>query len=202
MPTHCSAPRSTAAPHPPRQGARDVRGRRPPPAAGGDRSALGLRRRVRPADPGQGRRPDPAVGVVVRAARRPRSLALRVGRARPACPRRRGRRELAARSMLVRRAERVDAECVVRGYLAGSGWAEYRRSGEVCGHRLPDGLREADRLPEPIFTPSTKAEVGHDENISRAAARRHGRRATWPASSRSAPSRSTSRARDRAARRA
>jgi phosphoribosylaminoimidazole-succinocarboxamide synthase len=75
--------------------------------------------------------------------------------------------ELASRSMLVRRAERVDAECVVRGYLAGSGWAEYRRSGEVCGHRLPDGLREADRLPEPIFTPSTKAEVGHDENISR-----------------------------------
>jgi phosphoribosylaminoimidazole-succinocarboxamide synthase len=69
--------------------------------------------------------------------------------------------------MLVRRAERVDAECVVRGYLAGSGWAEYQRSGEVCGHRLPDGLREADRLPEPIFTPSTKAEVGHDENISR-----------------------------------
>jgi len=76
-------------------------------------------------------------------------------------------RELAPRSMLVRRAERVDAECVVRGYLAGSGWAEYRRDGAVCGHRLPDGLREADRLPEPIFTPSTKAEIGHDENISR-----------------------------------
>ena len=76
--------------------------------------------------------------------------------------------ELASRSMLVRRAERVDAECVVRGYLAGSGWAEYGRTGEVCGHPLPDGLREADRLPEPIFTPSTKAEVGHDENISRA----------------------------------
>lgn len=75
--------------------------------------------------------------------------------------------ELAARSMLVRRADRIDAECVVRGYLAGSGWAEYRRSGEVCGHPLPGGLREADRLPEPIFTPSTKAEVGHDENISR-----------------------------------
>ena len=75
--------------------------------------------------------------------------------------------ELAPRSMLVRRADRVDAECVVRGYLAGSGWAEYQRSGEVCGHRLPEGLREADRLPEPIFTPSTKAEVGHDENISR-----------------------------------
>jgi phosphoribosylaminoimidazole-succinocarboxamide synthase len=75
--------------------------------------------------------------------------------------------ELAGRSMLVRRAERIDAECVVRGYLAGSGWAEYRQSGGVCGHRLPAGLREADLLPEPIFTPSTKAEVGHDENISR-----------------------------------
>lgn len=69
--------------------------------------------------------------------------------------------------MLVRRAERIDAECVVRGYLAGSGWAEYRRSGSVVGHALPAGLREAGRLPEPIFTPSTKAEVGHDENISR-----------------------------------
>ena len=75
--------------------------------------------------------------------------------------------ELAGRSMLVRRADRIDAECVVRGYLAGSGWAEYRRDGMVGGHRLPDGLQEAERLPEPIFTPSTKAEVGHDENITR-----------------------------------
>ena len=75
--------------------------------------------------------------------------------------------ELAGRSMLVRRARRIDAECVVRGYLAGSGWAEYQRSGTVVGHALPAGLREADRLPEPIFTPSTKAEVGHDENITR-----------------------------------
>jgi len=75
--------------------------------------------------------------------------------------------ELSPRSMLVRRAERVDAECVVRGYLAGSGWAEYQRAGTVCGHRLPLGLEEASRLPEPIFTPSTKAEIGHDENISR-----------------------------------
>jgi phosphoribosylaminoimidazole-succinocarboxamide synthase len=74
---------------------------------------------------------------------------------------------LARRSMLVRRADRVDAECVVRGYVAGSGWAEYRRNGRICGHELPGGLREADRLPEPIFTPSTKAEVGHDENITR-----------------------------------
>jgi len=56
----------------------------------------------------------------------------------------------------------------VRGYLAGSGWVEYQRTGMVCGHPLPAGLREADRLPEPIFTPSTKAEVGHDENITRA----------------------------------
>lgn len=75
--------------------------------------------------------------------------------------------ELAGRSMLVRRADRIDAECVVRGYLAGSGWAEYRRSGMVGGHALPPNLREADRLPEPIFTPSTKADVGHDENITR-----------------------------------
>jgi phosphoribosylaminoimidazole-succinocarboxamide synthase len=75
--------------------------------------------------------------------------------------------ELASRTMLVRRAKRVDAECVVRGYLAGSGWVEYQRSGAVGGHALPAGLREAERLPEPIFTPSTKAEVGHDENITR-----------------------------------
>jgi phosphoribosylaminoimidazole-succinocarboxamide synthase len=74
---------------------------------------------------------------------------------------------LAGRVTLARRAERIDAECVVRGYLAGSGWAEYRASGMVGGHRLPAGLREADPLPEPIFTPSTKAEVGHDENITR-----------------------------------
>jgi phosphoribosylaminoimidazole-succinocarboxamide synthase len=75
--------------------------------------------------------------------------------------------ELAGRVMLVRRAQRVDAECVVRGYLAGSGWIEYQRTGAVGGHQLPDGLREAQQLPEPIFTPSTKAEVGHDENITR-----------------------------------
>jgi phosphoribosylaminoimidazole-succinocarboxamide synthase len=75
--------------------------------------------------------------------------------------------ELAGRVTLARRAQRIDAECVVRGYLAGSGWAEYRADGAVGGHRLPQGLREAERLPEPIFTPSTKAEVGHDENITR-----------------------------------
>ena len=73
---------------------------------------------------------------------------------------------LRGRSMLVRRTTPVPIECVVRGYLAGSGWAEYRKTGAVCGVTLPSGLREADRLPEPIFTPSTKAESGHDLNIS------------------------------------
>jgi phosphoribosylaminoimidazole-succinocarboxamide synthase len=73
---------------------------------------------------------------------------------------------LRGRSMLVRRTEVFPVECVVRGYLAGSGWKDYLRDGEVCGHRLPAGLREADKLPEPIFTPATKAEEGHDENIS------------------------------------
>lgn len=69
------------------------------------------------------------------------------------------------RAMLVRRARRVDVECVVRGYLAGSGWQEYRRDGAVCDVALPAGLREGDRLPEPIFTPAAKAAAGHDQNI-------------------------------------
>ena len=73
---------------------------------------------------------------------------------------------LAGRSVIVRKCEVIPFECVARGYLAGSGWAEYRKNGHVCGIRLPDGLREADQLPEPIFTPATKAETGHDENIS------------------------------------
>lgn len=73
---------------------------------------------------------------------------------------------LRGRSMLVRRTEVFPVECVVRGYLAGSGWKDYQTTREVCGHKLPPGLRNSDRLPEPIFTPSTKAEVGHDENIS------------------------------------
>jgi phosphoribosylaminoimidazole-succinocarboxamide synthase len=73
---------------------------------------------------------------------------------------------LAGRSVIVRKCEVVPFECVARGYLAGSGWAEYRKTGHVCGIRLPEGLREADRLPRPIFTPATKAETGHDENIS------------------------------------
>jgi phosphoribosylaminoimidazole-succinocarboxamide synthase len=70
------------------------------------------------------------------------------------------------RSMLVRRTEPVPVECVARGYLSGSGWKEYQQTGSVCGVKLPSGLRESDRLPEPIFTPATKAESGHDVNIS------------------------------------
>jgi phosphoribosylaminoimidazole-succinocarboxamide synthase len=73
----------------------------------------------------------------------------------------------AGRTMLVRRLEMLPIECVARGYLAGSGWRDYRDSGAICGHRLPVGLREAERLAEPIFTPATKAESGHDENITR-----------------------------------
>ncbi|WIG60776.1 MAG: Phosphoribosylaminoimidazole-succinocarboxamide synthase [Ktedonobacterales bacterium] len=76
------------------------------------------------------------------------------------------REQLAGRSMIVRKAKRIDFECVARGYLAGSAWSEYRASGMVCGVRLPAGLRQADELPEPIFTPAIKAESGHDENIS------------------------------------
>ncbi|HTI55103.1 MAG TPA: phosphoribosylaminoimidazolesuccinocarboxamide synthase [Verrucomicrobiae bacterium] len=71
------------------------------------------------------------------------------------------------RSTECRRLEMLPIECVVRGYLSGSGWKDYGKTGQVCGHRLPAGLRESDRLPEPIFTPATKAQSGHDENISR-----------------------------------
>jgi len=77
---------------------------------------------------------------------------------------------LAGRSMVVRRAEVVPVECVVRGYLAGSGWKEYQESGTVCGIELPAGLKESDTLPQPIFTPATKAESGHDINITPAEA--------------------------------
>lgn len=76
------------------------------------------------------------------------------------------REQLAGRTMLCRRTEPIPIECVVRGYLSGSGWKDYRATGEVCGIRLPAGLRESDRLPTPIFTPATKATSGHDENIS------------------------------------
>jgi phosphoribosylaminoimidazole-succinocarboxamide synthase len=74
--------------------------------------------------------------------------------------------DLRGRSMLVTKAQMVDIECVARGYLSGSGWKEYQQSGSVCGIKLPGGLKESDKLPEPIFTPATKAISGHDENIS------------------------------------
>lgn len=74
--------------------------------------------------------------------------------------------ELQGRSMWVKRCEMFPVECVVRGYLAGSGWKDYQKTGAVCGIRLPEGLTESAKLPEPIFTPATKAESGHDENIS------------------------------------
>lgn len=75
-------------------------------------------------------------------------------------------RSLAGRSMAVRRAKMIPVECVARGYLAGSGWKEYKQTGAVCGIALPGGLREGDRLPEPIFTPAAKAQSGHDENVT------------------------------------
>ncbi len=76
--------------------------------------------------------------------------------------------DLAGRAMLANRLVMMPIECVVRGYLVGSGWKDYRATGSVCGHALPAGLREADKLPEPLFTPSTKATEGHDANIDRA----------------------------------
>jgi phosphoribosylaminoimidazole-succinocarboxamide synthase len=77
--------------------------------------------------------------------------------------------DLLDRAMRVVRADPIPFECVVRGYLSGSGWKEYRQTGGIAGEKLPAGLRESDRLPEPIFTPATKAATGHDENISRRA---------------------------------
>ena len=74
--------------------------------------------------------------------------------------------QLAGRSMLVKRANMIEIECVARGYISGSGWKEYQQHGTVCGIQLPSGLRESDKLPEPIFTPATKAQTGHDENVS------------------------------------
>lgn len=73
---------------------------------------------------------------------------------------------VARRSMIVRRAQRIDVECVVRGYISGSAWAEYQKNGAVCGVALPNGLKESGQLPRPIFTPTTKAETGHDEAIT------------------------------------
>ncbi|MGI6777984.1 MAG: phosphoribosylaminoimidazolesuccinocarboxamide synthase [Acetivibrionales bacterium] len=74
--------------------------------------------------------------------------------------------ELQGRSMIVKKVKMIEAECIVRGYLEGSGLKEYKKTGSICGIPLPDGLKQAEKLPEPIFTPSTKAQEGHDENVS------------------------------------
>jgi phosphoribosylaminoimidazole-succinocarboxamide synthase len=74
--------------------------------------------------------------------------------------------ELVGRSMIARKAQRLPVECIVRGYMAGSAWAEYQQHGTVCGVRMPSGIAESEPFPEPLFTPTTKAEVGHDENLS------------------------------------
>jgi phosphoribosylaminoimidazole-succinocarboxamide synthase len=74
--------------------------------------------------------------------------------------------ELSGRSMLVKKTKPMPAECIVRGYISGSGWKEYNKSKSICGIKLPDGLKESDKLPETVFTPSTKADVGHDQNVS------------------------------------
>ncbi len=84
-------------------------------------------------------------------------------------PEAQGAPDLAARSMLVKRLTMMPIECVVRGYLVGSGWKDYKATGTVCGHSLPEGMVEAQKLPKPLFTPSTKATDGHDQNIDRAA---------------------------------
>src|SRR6202140_1789016 len=89
-------------------------------------------------------------------------LRSRLPRSRPGQP---FRAQLAGRSMIVRKTKPLTVECVVRGYLAGSGWKEYQQSQSVCGIKLPAGLKLASKLPEPIFTPATKADTGHDENI-------------------------------------
>jgi phosphoribosylaminoimidazole-succinocarboxamide synthase len=81
--------------------------------------------------------------------------------------------DMQARSMVVKKLEPLTIECVARGYLAGSGWSAYKKTGEVCGHKLPPGLQEAQELPRPIFTPTTKAKTGHDEPLTEAQARAH-----------------------------
>ena len=131
----------------------------------GDGPAFRFRRSASHSDSGQRPRADAAFPILVREtgrrgpAPRDRSEGFR-GRACAYAA------SLEGRAMLVRRTDPVPIECVVRGYISGSGWKDYQKSGAICGIPLPAGLRESDRLPEPIFTPSTKATTGHDENIS------------------------------------
>ena len=109
------------------------------------------------------------------------------------------RDQLAGRSMIVRKTKPLPVECVVRGYLAGSGWKEYQESQSVCGIKLPAGLQLASQLPEPIFTPSTKAEQGHDENIDMKRVRADSRRRNGRAGEEAQSARFIPRGRDHAA---
>ncbi len=128
-----------------------------------------LRFRLHPAPPEsrQGPRPDPDFGLLVRFPQdlTPNHFLTAAVDDYPE-PLRRFRGQLDGRSMRVKRARMIEIECVARGYLSGSGWKEYQKSGTVCGIALPRGLKESSQLPEPIFTPATKAQSGHDENIS------------------------------------
>ena len=145
-----------------------------------------LRRRPADRDPRQGPGADGPLAVLVLADRAIVPNHLLGSRPRRTCPPSSSRdpdagRELRGRMMLCRRVDVLPIEVIVRGYLAGSGWKDYRRTGAVCGIALPAGLRESDRLPEPLFTPSTKAEQGaHDENIDLDEAARLDRRGRWP----------------------
>ena len=147
------------------------------------RPHLRVRLRARIRYPRQGKGPHSAVGLLVRRDKRHRSESLRSTRPEdyPAAAREH-RDALRGRSMLVRKTEPFPIECVARGYLSGSGWKEYQSTGTVCGVKLPDGLRESDRLPEPIFTPATKATTGPRHQYQRRRGRqdrrsRHDRKA-------------------------
>jgi hypothetical protein len=148
-----------------RQGARELRGRQRPHAHGRERPAERVRRRHGRADPRQGPRADADGAALVRAPapHRPNHL---TGDDPESVVAADERDQVRGRSMLVKRLKPLPIEAVVRGYLAGSGWKEYQQSGAVCGVMLPPGLNNASKLPAPIFTPATKAEMGdHDENI-------------------------------------
>ncbi len=150
-----------------RQGPRQLRrGRRPHPH-GGERPDLGVRRDHGRADPGQGRAADEDGAVLVRQARPPLPQPPDGRSAGKRGVARRGRAGARPLHALVQRLRPIPVEAVVRGYLAGSGWKEYQATRSVCGVQLPEGLTNASRLPQPIYTPAAKAAVGeHDENIT------------------------------------
>ena len=181
---------------PPRQGPRRLRARRRPPAHRRDGSHLRVRLRARLRHSRQGQGADAAVGVLVRAHGRSRAAppdaARRRRRIRPT-PQPHARRAARPHDAVRARTEPIPIECVARGYLSGSGWKEYQQTGSVCGVTLPAGLRESERLPEPIFTPATKAETRprrqHQRGRSGADRRRRADRAAEGAHARDLPPR-------------